>query len=60
MTKILFEETDSFRKKAKLLSKKYRSLFDDIENLKKELQQNPEKGDYLGNNIYKIRLSISF
>ena len=58
MKKISFIETGMFNKKVKILSKKYRSLPNDIETLKEELQQNPQKGVSLGNNIYKVRFAI--
>jgi hypothetical protein len=38
--------------------KKYRSLKDDLALFEKELKENPEMGDYLGNNIRKIRMAI--
>ena len=40
--------TDNFESKFKLLSKKYRSLFDDLEQFKQELLKNPTMGDDLG------------
>ena len=58
MKKISFIETVIFNKKVKILSKKYKSLPNDIETLKEDLQQNPLKGVSLGNNIYKVRLPI--
>jgi hypothetical protein len=39
--------------------KKYRSLKDDLALFEKELKENPEMGDYLGNNIRKIRMAIN-
>jgi hypothetical protein len=50
---------DSFRRKFKALSKKYRSLTGDFETLKKELLKYPEMGDDLGNNIRKVRMAIA-
>ncbi len=49
--------TSIFEKYYKRYSKKYQSLSQDIESLEKTLIQNPTIGIYLGNNIYKVRLS---
>jgi hypothetical protein len=51
--------TDFFRREFKALSKKYRSLPDDLAAFKKKLLQNPEMGDDLGHNIRKIRMAIA-
>ena len=48
-----------FEKQLKRLSKKYPSLKNDLSSLITSLKQNPEQGDYLGNQCYKIRLAIS-
>ena len=50
--------TPFFRKQAKRLSKKYRSLKQELEELAYSLTDNPVQGKYLGNNIYKIRLAV--
>ncbi len=52
------ETTDNFKKEAKVLSKKYRSLKNDLEELGNTLAQEPRTGKSLGNDIYKIRLQI--
>jgi hypothetical protein len=39
--------------------RKYPSLKHDLSNLIIELAQNPESGTRLGNNIYKVRMSIT-
>lgn len=52
------ELSDNFKKEAKRLIKKYRSLKTEISELLIELKTNPIKGTPLGNDIYKIRLSI--
>ena len=52
------ELTDNFKKEAKRLAKKYKSLKTDIAELVAELEINPTKGISLGNDIYKIRLAI--
>lgn len=56
MIKLIF--APSFVKDAKRLSKKYRTLCEDIAVLKKELLQNPNMGIPLGKHISKIRLAI--
>ena len=53
------ELTDNFKKEAKRLVKKYRSLKTEIANLITELETNPTKGTPLGNDIYKIRLAVT-
>jgi hypothetical protein len=53
------ELTEHFKKEAKKLNKKYRSLKNELEALNKELSENPSTGILLGNNVYKIRLSIA-
>ena len=52
------ELTDNFKKQAKRLSKKHLSLKDDLELLGVLLSENPTTGTHLGNNIYKVRLTI--
>lgn len=52
------ELSDNFKKEAKRLIKKYRSLESEISELLTELKTNPTKGDPLGNDVYKIRLGI--
>ena len=53
------ELSDNFKKEAKRLVKKYRSLKSEIADLITELEANPTKGTPLGNDIYKIRLAIA-
>ncbi|MFI5196244.1 MAG: type II toxin-antitoxin system RelE/ParE family toxin [Chitinophagales bacterium] len=48
-----------FDKQAKRLSKKYPSLKNDLAILIDNLSQHPNEGIALGNNFYKIRLSIT-
>ncbi len=50
--------SDNFKKESKRLSKKYKSLKFELKQLFEELSVTPTKGTHLGNNIYKIRLSI--
>lgn len=50
---------EAFEKKASRLVKKYPSLKKELIDLVQSLQDNPAQGTSLGNNCYKIRLSIS-
>jgi hypothetical protein len=56
--KIEINVTDSFKKAAKPLIKKYRSFLDDLLELESELLRRPQAGKSLGNNVYKVRLGI--
>jgi mRNA-degrading endonuclease RelE of RelBE toxin-antitoxin system len=51
--------SDNFKKEAKRLIKKYRSLKTELEVLGQELSEEPTLGTPLGNDVYKIRLAIS-
>ena len=53
------ELTDSFKREAKKLIKKYTSLRKKLEELGKLLSKNPTFGSALGNDVYKIRISIA-
>ncbi len=48
-----------FEKQAKRLIKKYASLKNELLNLIQELKENPELGTSIGQNCFKIRLSIA-
>ncbi|MBK8053278.1 MAG: type II toxin-antitoxin system RelE/ParE family toxin [Saprospiraceae bacterium] len=48
-----------FNKQIKRLSKKYPSLKEEFLNLIESLEENPIQGIDLGNNCFKIRLSIA-
>ena len=48
-----------FKKEAKRLIKKYRSLKSELAVLFNQLEQNSSMGVPLGNNVYKIRLAIA-
>ena len=50
--------SDEFRRNAKKLIKKYRSLKSELSHLIEELQENPRKGVKIGENIYKLRLAV--
>jgi mRNA-degrading endonuclease RelE of RelBE toxin-antitoxin system len=45
-----------FERQAKRLMKKFPSLKKEIQELIKELKEEPEKGTSIGHNCYKIRL----
>ena len=51
--------TPHFDREMKRLSKKYASLKNEYKALIEDLEENPEKGSALGNNLYKIRLAIT-
>lgn len=53
------ELTDNFKKEAKKLIKKYASLRSEISEIGNLLSQNPTFGTPLGNDVYKIRISIA-
>lgn len=50
---VVISYTQEFRKQAKRLAKKYRSLADDLEAFVNELSQNPNMGKDLGNECVK-------
>lgn len=50
--------TDKFKKEAKRLIKKFPSLKQELLELGEVLTSEPDNGTSLGNNVYKIRLSI--
>ncbi|MFN0081538.1 MAG: hypothetical protein ACKVOM_03395, partial [Ferruginibacter sp.] len=50
--------TPEFSKEIKKLLKKYPTFKTELVNLKNSLESNPFQGTSLGNNIFKIRLSI--
>ncbi|MBL7732056.1 MAG: addiction module toxin RelE [Chitinophagaceae bacterium] len=50
--------TPHFKSQAKRLIKKFPSLKDELSGLVDLLSANPSSGTSIGNNIYKIRLSV--
>lgn len=56
--KVSIRVAENFKKEAKPLLKKYRSLKDELTALEQELVQNPALGTPLGAQIFKIRLAI--
>ena len=53
------EVTSLFEKQLKRLTKKFPSLKSEFTALVLSLKQNPEQGKNLGNNCFKIRVSIA-
>ena len=51
--------TPFFERESKKLSKKYPSLQKDLKTIIDLLNENPKSGESIGNNCYKIRMSIS-
>ena len=51
--------TDDFEKSFKALAKKYRSMVNDIKELRNSLKENPFQGDELTPGIRKIRMAIT-
>ena len=47
-----------FKRQFRRLSKKYRSLIDDLEDFQEELIENPLQGIDLGRGVRKIRMAI--
>ncbi|MEM1328037.1 MAG: hypothetical protein AAGI23_18905 [Bacteroidota bacterium] len=56
--KVTIEVTSAFAKNFKKLSKKYRSLKQDIALLQESLLENPYTGTKISEEFYKIRLQI--
>lgn len=50
--------TESFKKDAKKLAKKHRSLGKDLKSVISELEANPYLGDRIGPKSYKVRFAI--
>jgi len=51
--------TDGFKKHAKGIAKKHRSLKTDLEKLIYSLKENPGQGEPLGKDCYKVRMAIT-
>ena len=54
-----FYSTQEFIKELKTLSKKYKSLKEDVKKLQEEFVANPNLGISLGDGLRKIRLNIT-
>lgn len=53
------ELTDDFKRDAKRLIKKYRSVASEIKDLIQSLESEPIQGEPLGKDCYKIRMAIA-
>ena len=51
--------TSAFKKQAKRIARKHRSIKSDILNLVLLLENNPTEGEPLGKDCYKVRMSIT-
>jgi mRNA-degrading endonuclease RelE of RelBE toxin-antitoxin system len=51
--------TTSFKKHAKSIAKKHRSLKSDIARLIDSLEENPVQGEPLGKDCFKVRMAIT-
>lgn len=59
MTKVSIIPSDEFRRQAKRLLKKYKTLTDEFAELQRQLMANPFIGTDLGGGKRKIRLKVS-
>lgn len=51
--------TTGFKKQAKIIGKKHRSLISDMLALIVSLEQDPTQGEPLGQDCYKVRMAIA-
>lgn len=51
--------TDGFKKRFKRILKKYPSVTSDLSNLISSLETNPNQGESLGKDCYKVRMAIT-
>lgn len=51
--------TDGFKKHAKGIAKKHRSLKSDLDKLIDSLEENPTQGEPLGKDCFKVRVAIT-
>ncbi len=51
--------TDGFKKQAKGIAKKHRSLKSDLDKLIDSLEKDPTQGDPLGKDCYKVRMAVT-
>ncbi|MBQ3688583.1 MAG: addiction module toxin RelE [Bacteroidales bacterium] len=56
---VIFDYLDEFERRAKVLSKKYRSFEDDYNAFLDYLEENPFSGTALGHSMYKHRMPIT-
>lgn len=57
--KVVIHLHDEFKRQARRLNKKYRSLKDDLKTLQDDLKENPFQGTDLGGGVRKIRMAIA-
>lgn len=57
--KVTIDLEVEFKRRFKLLAKKYHSLAKDLALFKEELMENPFQGDELGGGVRKVRMAIS-
>lgn len=58
MTKVIIHH-ETFDREFKRLSKRYRSLKDDVDDLIDELEESPRLGVSLGGGVRKVRMAIT-
>jgi len=51
--------TPDFERQLKRLANKYPSIYKDLDSLIDDLEINPQSGESLGKNLYKVRMPIS-
>jgi hypothetical protein len=57
--KVTISTIDEFDRQAHQLSKKYKSLKDDLKTLRQEIMKNPLLGTDLGSGVRKVRMAIA-
>lgn len=57
--KVIIKYLAEFKRRAKVLEKKYNSFKDDYNTFLDELERNPFGGESLGHHTYKYRMTIS-
>lgn len=57
--KVIFAVSEEFSRQFRRLAKKYPSLIDDYETLRKDLQDDPFQGSDLGSGTRKVRMAIA-
>lgn len=56
--KVIVTLGDDFKRQARRLSKKYKSLKDDLKDFQDSIKENPFQGSDLGGGVRKIRMAI--
>jgi mRNA-degrading endonuclease RelE of RelBE toxin-antitoxin system len=51
--------TPDFERQLKRLANKYPSIYKDLDSVIDDLETNPQSGESLGKNLYKVRMPIS-